>query len=155
MRAIREAFGEFEVPTCKSKNRRTRCVFCPSRGSNFMILDCDRIAVLRKLRGVINDCVVIEWHGVLHVAVVELKGRSYSPAHTMSQLAAGAGLIMEMLRELNLKGEVCYHLVVVAPRHRYIQRETLCASTIRVRGRALRIHTVRCGTRLSQVIARA
>jgi len=154
MRAIRGAFKEYMVPRCKSKNRRARCVFCPSRGSNFLILDCDRIVARHGLRGVTSDCIVIERHGALHAAVVELKGKSYSPEHAMSQLVAGANLIMGMLEELNLR-DVCYHLVLVAPRHRYTQREPLCASAMRVRGKRIRIHTVRCGTRLSQVIARA
>lgn len=155
MRAIRNALGEYEVPRCKSKNRRARCVFCPSRGANFMILDCDLIMAQRGLRGVTSDCIVIERHGVLHVAVVELKGSSYSSGHARSQLVAGAGLIMDMLGELGLTKGVCYHLVVVAPSHSYPDRASLCTNMVRVRGKNLQIHTVRCGTRFSQVIARA
>jgi len=47
MRAIRTAFGKCEVPRCKSKNRRVRCLFCPSRGADSLILDCDMLRVLR------------------------------------------------------------------------------------------------------------
>jgi len=126
MRAIRDAFRGCEVPRRKSKNRRVRCVFCPSRGADPLILDCDRLRVLRRAHGPINDCIVIEWHGTPHVAVVELKGRSYSAGHTRSQLAAGAGLIMDMLGKLGLGRGACYRLVVVAPSHSCPQRNSLC-----------------------------
>ena len=155
MQAIRDAFREYMVDRCKSKNRRVRCVFCPSPGANFLILDCDRIMARRGLQGVINDCIVIERHGILHVAVVELKGGSYSPGHTRSQLVAGAALVMDILDELKIRAEPCIHLVVVAPRHPYSQRDLLCSDVPRVRGKKMKIHTVRCGARFSQVISRA
>jgi len=155
MRAIRNAFGKCEVPRCKSRNRRVRCVFCPTHGADSLILDCDKLRALRGVRGVINDCIVIELHGVLHVAVVELKGRSYSPRHTRSQLAAGVGLIMDMLGDLGIKRGVCYHLVVVATSHPYSQHDMLCSRKLCVRGQGLQVHTVRCGASFSQVLAGA
>jgi len=155
MQALRDAFREYMVYRCKSKNRRVKCVFCASPGANFLILDCDKIMAARRLRGVINDCIVIEWNGVLHVAVVEIKGGSYSPGRTRSQLVAGVALVMDILDELKIRAKICIHLVVVAPRHPYSQRDLLCSVMPRVRGKKMKIHTVRCGARFSQVIARA
>lgn len=152
MRAIRDAFREYVVPRCKSKNRRVRCVFCPSPGTDSLILDCDRIKERRKIRGVMSDCIAIEMHGILHVAVVEIKGRSYSSEHAKSQLVAGANLAMDMLGKLKLGRKVCIHLVLVAPSHPYSQRTFQCYRQATVRGMRLKIHTVRCGTKFSQVI---
>lgn len=155
MRAIRNAFKGCEVRRCKSKNRRVRCMFCTSHGADSIILDCDKLRVLRGIRGVINDCIVIERHGILHIAVVELKGGSYSPGHTRSQLAAGANLVMDILDELKIRTEACIHLVVVASRHPYSQHDLLCSNTVRVRGKRLQVHSVRCGAQFSQVMSDA
>lgn len=152
MRAIREACRGYEVPRCKSKNRHLRCVFCPSPSADSLILDCDKMRVLRGIRGVISDCIVAERHGSLHMAVVEFKGGSYSPGHTRSQLMAGARLAMDLLAEAKFRAEPQIHLVVVAPRHPAQQRKSLFRGPVTVCGRKLRIHTVRCGARFSQVI---
>lgn len=154
MRAVREQYGRFEAKRCKSKNRKARCEFCPGfRGS--LILDCDRIMEAWGLGGPTSDCIVVACHGSLHVAVVEIKGRRYSPRRAMSQLEAGAGLAMDMLDRTGLSARPRLHLVLVAPGHTYNQIKAVTAHRLRVRGKTMRIHAVRCGTRFSQVIARA
>lgn len=155
MRAIRDACRGYVATRCKSKNRRTRCVFCPSPGADSLILDCDRIRAVRGIHGVINDCFVIEMHGILHVAVIEFKGGSYSPSHARSQLVAGACFIQDILREARFRGDVRIHLIVVAPSQPNQQQKMLCYNMPSVRGKRLQIHTVRCGARLSQVISGA
>lgn len=152
MRAIRNAWKGYEVPRCKSKNRRARCVFCPDPNPDSLILDCDKIKDRLGLPGMMCDCIAIEPHGVLHVAVVELKGGSYSSEHAKSQLVAGANLAMDILEGAKARKGVCIHLLVVAPRHRYSHRLSLPYRHVRVRGRRLSIRTVRCGARFSQVI---
>lgn len=155
MRAIREACRGYEAPRCKSKNRRARCVFCPSPGADSLVLDCDKIMGLRGMRGVMSDCIVVERHGGLHVVVVEFKGGSYSPEHARSQLVAGAHLALDLLAEARFRPEPHIHLVAVAPRHPPQQRKFLLRGPATVRGRRIRIHTARCGARFSQVIAGA
>jgi len=155
MRAIRDAFRAYETKRCKSKNRRARCVFCPSPGANSLILDCDRIKERLKIPGVMSDCIVIEPHGALHVAVVELKGASYSSEHVKSQLVAGANLAMDMLGALRHGRKVRLHLVIVAPSHPYAQRRFVCYRQATVRGKKLPIHTVRCGAVFSRIISGA
>jgi len=155
MRSIRDMCGAYETFRCKSKNRMARCVFCPSPGANSLILDCDKIMELRGANGVMSDCIVIECHGILHVAIVEFKGGSYSPRHTRSQLMAGASLAMDLLEEAKHRAEHRIHLVVVAPRHRRLQQKFLCHGGVILRGKRLHIHTATGGTQFSQVIARA
>jgi len=154
MRAVRELCGQFEAKRCKSKNRGARCEFCPGyRGS--LILDCDLIKAAWRLGGPTSDCIVIACHGSHHVAVVEIKGRRYSPPRALSQLAAGAGLAMDILGRTGLLARSKIHLVLVAPGHTYDQVRALTSHRLRVRGRMFRVHAVRCGTQLPQVISRA
>lgn len=154
MRAAREQFAQFAVKRCRSKNKRARCEFCADFRDS-LILDCDLIMAAWRLGGPTSDCIVLASHGSLHMAVVELKGGSYSLGHTRSQLVACTALVMDTLDELKIKAKLCIHLVVIASRHPYSQRDLLCSVMPRVRGKKMKIHTVRCGARFSQVIARA
>jgi len=154
MREIKRLYGAFRVKRCKSKNKKARCEFCPGfRG--YLILDCDRIMEAWRLVGPTSDCIVIACHGSFHVAVVEIKGRRYSTSHAMSQLAAGADLALGMIDRADLSARPRLHLVLVAPGHTYDQVAALASRRLRVRGKKVRIHAVRCGARLPQVIARA
>jgi len=155
MRSIRDVCSAYETFRCKSRNRVARCVFCPSPGANSLILDCDKIMELRGAHGVMSDCIVFECHGTLHVAIVEFKGGSYSPRHARSQLVAGASLAMDLLDEAKHGAGHRMHLVVVAPRHRRLRQKFLCHGYVSLRGEKMRIHTAKCGTQFSQVIARA
>lgn len=152
MRALRNALRPYETRRCKSKNRGAKCVFCPSPGTSSIILDCDRIKEMRKIPGAMSDCIIIEPHGALHAAVVELKGSSYSSDRAKSQLVAGANLAMDMLDELKLGSKARLHLVLVAPSHPFSRRKFACYRQATVRGKKLPIHTVRCGASLSQII---
>lgn len=152
MRAIRDAWGEYGVHRCKSKNRQARCVFCASSDSDSLILDCDKIKARLGLPGMMCDCIAVEPHGMLHVAVVEIKGGSYSSEHARLQLVAGANLAMDILEGAKIRKRVRIHLIIVAPRHHYSRRTSLSYGSVRVRGERLSIRTVRCGTRFSQVI---
>lgn len=102
--------------------------------------------------GMMCDCIAIEPHGALHVAVVEIKGGSYSSEHAKSQLVAGANLAMDILEGARIRQGVRIHLLIVAPRHHYSRRTSLPYSNVRVRGERLSIRTVRCGTVFSQAI---
>jgi len=73
----------------------------------------------------------------------------------MSQLAAGADLALGMIDRAGLPARPRLHLVLVAPGHTYDQVAALASRRLRVRGKMMRIHAVRCGARLLQVIARA
>jgi len=111
---IARHWRECAVARCRSAGRSRSCLFCS--GPKSVILDCDKIRAAGRLLGVICDCLVFEQDGILHVGVVELKGRGYNLEHALEQLRAGEELAVKIMSGLGITKYKIY-LILVAPSH--------------------------------------
>lgn len=111
---IARHYHKYTTRRCKSTDSSIDCKFCSCPKS--VILDCDLIHAAKKFLGVACDCIVFEIDGILHVGVVEFKGKGYNLYHALEQLKAGENLAAQIMSKLRIKNYKIYR-ILVAPSH--------------------------------------
>lgn len=105
----------FRDDCCRSTSKIHACKFRSS--NNSIILNCDQIKKSILKTGVINDCIIFHHTELLHIGVIEIKGRNYPIRHTLDQLYAGANIVRQILAESQITADYQIYLIIVAPSH--------------------------------------
>lgn len=148
---IRENLNqEFQIDKCKSKG--TDCTFCASLNSDHVILDCDLIKAAYNLPGKMSDCIVIEIHKIPHVAIVELKGVSYSISEVCSQLEAGAMLATRILKQSGYRRYKIFPVFVSKKFADSTKARMLKKQRITIGSEKMEILLSRCDKRFSDIV---
>lgn len=148
---IRENWDQkFGLVQCKSKG--TDCTFCTSLNSDHVILDCDLIKSAYNIPGKMSDCIIIENYKIPYVAVVELKGVSYSVPDVCSQLEKGAMLATRILKQSGCNRYKIFPVFVSKHFTDSTKARILKRQRITIGGEKKGILLATCGKRFSDVV---
>lgn len=132
--SINKYWEQFVVKKCTTINKTLGCEFCVGR--NALIFDCDQIKIAENITDPINDCIALEKDELLHVGIVDIKGKRYPPDHTMTQLRTGENIARRILKDSNINEKHKMYKIIVAKSHpfsssrlNYIKRKSLKAGS--------------------------
>jgi len=157
---IKRDWSAYTIKKCKSGRRTGKCEICSTRGVPSVILDCDRLmrASLLKIKdprsGKVNDCLLIEHDGILHIAVIELKSSRYNSTQVVEQLLAGRNIALSLLSRYSYRKKYEIHLIVVAKAHHIASRWVFYNSLKNPDGTKSRIIMAKCGDTLKSIRTR-
>jgi len=157
---IKRDWHVYTIKRCKSGGRSGKCELCATHGVPSVILDCEMLLrhgslTAKHLRGgKINDCLLIEYDGILHVAVIELKSSRYNSTQVVRQLLAGRDVALDLLSRYSYRGKYEIHLIVVAQAHHIASRWVFYNSVRNPDGTRSRIAMAKCGDTFKSVRAR-
>jgi len=142
---------KFKIDLCKSKG--TGCSFCASLNYKHVILDCDAIKSAYNIPGKMSDCIIIEIRNNTYVAVVELKGASYSISEVCSQLEEGAALAKRILAQSKCARYRIFPVFVSRDFRDSGKARALKEQRIVIDGKRQEILFATCGKRFSDVVS--
>lgn len=148
---IKENWNQkFRLAHCKSKG--TACTFCASLNSDHVILDCDLIKSAYNIPDKMSDCIIVENRTIPYIAIVELKGVSYSIPDVCLQLKGGALLATRILKQAGCNHYKIYPVFVSKNFTDSAKVRALKKQRITIGGKKMEILLSTCHKKFSDII---